>query len=184
MIAISFEAFVENSGKEHDFEEIYFNDMKDAKIWINKKIKEYSGKNFDFEPSLESLYMDDFEVGEWTICITQVIGRVAHDPRKNPCQVKFELDGIKYQLDIDLEKSGFNKYYEKEISPWLDEHAQEKNKILMDDEEIKRQILPIIMKLMIKNGSQKDLQNGFKGSKMGEIIFIALSENFDYFSLD
>lgn len=180
-VAVSIEVLSPNKKKEHDFVSMYSSNLREVSEWINTTMKKYSGKNTKYKPSLERHWTDEFTIGGFEFIIAQIGAQVKPDPREIPWQVKFELGGIKYQLDIDPIQSGFEEYYNKLILPRLETFAEDKEENLTDDEEIQRQLLPIVTKIMAENG----IEDGFKGKFLnGEIqtkILGKLLKHFDKF---
>lgn len=184
LVAISFEAFHHEVKKDH-FDKAFFTNVRDIPSWINGRIEKFSGKNIDHKPSLQPFWLEDFEVGAWTFCITKITGRVSPDPRDIPWQVKFELAGFKFQIDVDPVKSGFEDYYQNHVSPWLEDVAAAEDKILTEDGEIKRQVLPLLTKILVDSGYKSGYKSfgGDFGTSKAKEITDALKANFELFVL-
>lgn len=182
LIAVAFESFEAGKLEEHLLINKHFTSARLAMDWVNAETLRISKVPFDYGLRLDQMWMDDFEIGTWTFCVTVITGRVAYDPRYNPTHVKFASGGIEYKIKVDLDASGFNDYYENHIQPWLEDCASMKDEILYENDVIKREVLPPMVKLLIKSGTMNGFDQAF-GLKYNTAIHQILQENYKSFVL-
>jgi len=160
----------------------HFANITDFTEWIIAQIKEVTGDDHPYTPRQGHYWTDNFKIKDWDVSIIYIQTTVKHDPRVNPWQVKFTMKGIKYVLDIDPVASRFEELYESYIMPGLEHRAAEQGETLMEDEELKSQLLPMLTKVIIMKGAEVgDFMNLAK--KHPKIIDEILHGNFSSFTL-
>jgi len=165
-----------------------FINVREVEPWLIKNIQEVTQTTPKLKISErkdDRYWTADFYIGkkkEWHAIVTYIVGRVEHDPRDIPGRVHFEMDGIKCVMDVDLVKSGFDDLYESHISPTLEEMARAKGENLTDDDEIKRQVLPLMTKILVQTGPIGGFHPPFLQTH-NKIIIEVLNGNFELFIL-
>ena len=80
-----------------------------------------------------------------------------------PMTATINVGGAKISFDIDPEASEFNRFFKDDITVWLNEYADENDKDLLPEDEIKEKVLPILLECILKEGGVKLNQPLFGG---------------------